>query len=44
MIVKFRRLKNELDKTESDLKKCAENLALTSDCLNQSKDKEDEYR
>ena len=42
-MMKHRQLSKQLVETEENLKKFAKQLALTSDCLNHAKDKEDEY-
>ena len=42
-MIKYRQLKKQVEETEVNLKKFAEQLAITSDCLNQAKDKEQEY-
>ena len=41
MIMKFRTQAKELEKCEQEMLKLAKNLALTSDCLNEARDKEE---
>ena len=41
--MKHRQLSKQLAETEENLKKFAKQLALTSDCLNHAKDKEEEF-
>ena len=43
MMMKYRQLTKQLSETEENLKKFAKQLALTSDCLNHAKDKEEEF-
>ena len=44
MIMRYKTQAKELDKIEAEMLKMARNLALTSDCLNEAREKEEFYK
>ena len=41
LIMRYKQLAKELEKLEVDMLKAAKNLALTSDCLNEAREREE---
>ena len=44
LIMRYKKQDKELKKIEAELVKLAKNLALTSDCLNEAREKEEFYK